>query len=89
MPNHVHLVLRPFRPLPEVNKWIKGSTARSANLLLNRTGKPFWQYETYDHCVRDTSELHNVIRYVEANPVAAGLTSSSNSWPWSSANPNL
>jgi REP element-mobilizing transposase RayT len=46
MPNHVHVVMRPFRPLPEVTRWIKGSTARSANLLLERTGKPFWQYET-------------------------------------------
>jgi putative transposase len=45
MPNHVHVAMRPFRPLPAVMRWIKGSTARSANLLLGRTGQPFWQYE--------------------------------------------
>jgi hypothetical protein len=61
MPNHVHVVMRPSRPLPMVMRWIKGSTARSANLVLERTGKPFWQYETYDHCVRSGDELNRVI----------------------------
>ncbi len=75
MPNHVHVVMRPFRPLPEVMRWIKGSTARSANLVLERTGKPFWQYETYDHCIRNTDELNRIIQYVEQNPVRAGLSS--------------
>src|ERR1700722_2531992 len=42
MPNHVHVVMRPLRPLPAVMRWIKGSTAHSANLLLKRTGQPFW-----------------------------------------------
>jgi putative transposase len=77
--------MRPFRKLSQVTRWIKGSTARSANLLLGRTGRPFWQYESYDRCVRDTNELNRVIRYVERNPVAAGLASSIEDWPWSSA----
>ncbi|MGA2714852.1 MAG: transposase [Bryobacteraceae bacterium] len=85
MPNHVHVVMRPFRPLPVVMRWIKGSTARSANLLLGRTGKPFWQYETYDHCVRNSDELSRVIRYVERNPVRAGLARAIEEWQWSSA----
>lgn len=69
MPNHVHVVWKPFRPLPEITRWIKGSTARAANLLLGRTGKPFWQYESYDHCIRNDAGLNRVIRYVEQNPV--------------------
>jgi putative transposase len=77
MPNHVHLVIRPFRPLSAVNRWIKGSTARAANLVLGRTGKPFWHYESYDHCIRDTAELNRIIQYVEQNPVRAGLVD----WP--------
>jgi putative transposase len=85
MPNHVHVVMRTFRPLPDVMRWIKGSTARSANLLLGRTGKPFWQYESYDHLIRNTDELNRVIRYVERNPVRAGLARSIEEWPWSSA----
>jgi putative transposase len=85
MPNHVHLVFQPLRELPEITRWIKGSTARYANLLLGRTGKPFWQYESYDHCIRNDTELDRVIRYVEGNPVVAGLAEAIEDWPWSSA----
>jgi putative transposase len=85
MSNHVHAVIRPIRQLPIVMRWLKGSTARSANRILGRTGKPFWQYETYDHCIRGVEELNKIIRYVERNPVRAGLAGSMEEWPWSSA----
>jgi hypothetical protein len=49
-------------------------TARQANTLLARTGHPFWQYETYNHLIRNSDELNRVIRYIEGNPVRAGLT---------------
>ncbi len=85
MPNHVHAVIKPVRQLPVVMRWLKGSTARSANMLLGRTGKPFWQYETYDHRIRDTDELNRTVRYVERNPVRTGLALTIADWPWSSA----
>ena len=85
MPNHVHAVIRPRRPLPVVMRWLKGSTARSANRILGRTGKPFWQYETYDHCVRNSKEFNRIVSYVERNPVRAGLVKAIEDWPWSSA----
>ncbi len=86
MPNHVHLVMRPLRDPPQIMRWIKGSSARASNLLLGRTGRPFWQYESYDHRVRSDEELNRIIRYVERNPVSAGLARSIEEWPWSSAN---
>ncbi len=85
MPNHVHVVFQPFRELPQVTRWIKGSTARTGNLLLGRTGQPFWQHESYDHCVRNSLELNRVIRYVERNPVTAGLAEAIEDRLWSSA----
>jgi hypothetical protein len=66
-------------------RWLKGSTARAANLILKRTGEPFWQYETFDHFIRTSEELNRVIRYVEKNPVHAGLVSKIEDYPWSSA----
>jgi hypothetical protein len=49
MANHVHLVLRPRVPLAVITRWVKGSTARKANLILGRTGHAFWQDESFDH----------------------------------------
>jgi REP element-mobilizing transposase RayT len=85
MPNHVHVLLRPEVSLPVITRWLKGSTARQANLPLGRTGKVFWQDESFDHRVRDEMELEHIARYVEHNPVSAGLASNARDWPWSSA----
>jgi len=85
MPNHVHVVLRPKTVLPVITRWLKGSTARQANLILGRTGEAFWQNESFDHRVRDEEELERIIRYAERNPVSAGLSANPGDWPWSSA----
>jgi REP element-mobilizing transposase RayT len=85
MPNHVHVLLRPEAPLPAITRWLKGSTARQANLLLGRTGSAFWQDESFDHPVRDEMELDHLAHYVERNPVNAGLAAHPQDWPWSSA----
>ena len=62
----------------------KGFTARAANKLLDRTGQPFWQAETYDHWIRDEKERAKVIAYIEYNPVRAGLVPEAADFRWSS-----
>ena len=79
MPTHVHVVLSPKRPLAEIMRWLKWTTARRCNRLLVKTGC-FWQDESFDHWIRNGRELESIIAYVEANPIAAGLQN----WPWSS-----
>jgi putative transposase len=64
---------------------LKGATAREANLLLGRTGTPFWQGETYDHWVRNQSEWERIAAYIENNPVKAGLVARVEDHRWSSA----
>jgi REP element-mobilizing transposase RayT len=85
MPNHVHVVLRPMKPMPEITRWLKGSTARQANLILARTGEAFWQDESFDHRVRAEEGLKRIVHYVENNPVSAGLAGNARDWVWSSA----
>jgi REP element-mobilizing transposase RayT len=85
MPNHVHMLILPHVPLPQITHWIKGRTAREANLLLERTGEPFWQHESWDHWVRDEREFQRIVAYIEQNPVSAGLAGTPEGWPWSSA----
>ena len=79
MPNHVHLVIAPYEKseetdysLSEIMHNIKRNSAKGANKVLDRTG-PFWQHESYDHYVRDQTELERIIHYVLNNPVKAGL----------------
>jgi type I restriction enzyme R subunit/putative DNA methylase len=71
--------------LPQITHWIKGGTARSANLLLGRTGEPFWQVESHDHWVRNRKEFDRIVAYIEENPVSAGFVAAPEDWPWSSA----
>jgi putative transposase len=86
MPNHIHMLILPHVALPQITQWIKGKTAREANHLLQRTGEPFWQDESYDHWVRNEKEFNRIVSYIEDNPVSAGLTPTAEDWPWSSAN---
>ena len=49
MPNHVHVLILPRVALAQITHWIKGRTAREANLLMGRMGERFWQEGSYDH----------------------------------------
>jgi putative transposase len=86
MPNHVHMVMTPQHAFPEVMRWLKWTTARRANPILERTGMPFWQDESFDHWIRDEQDFGRIVQYVEWNPVAAGLVDTAEQWPWSSVN---
>ena len=85
MVNHVHLLLDPETQLARITKAIKNFSARQANAILGRTGQPFWQDETYDHWVRSARESEKIVRYIEQNPVTAGLVNRAEGWRWSSA----
>ncbi len=44
-----------------------------------------WQRDYWDRYIRDDAHLQSVIDYIHANPVKAGLCSSTSEWRWSSA----
>ena len=85
MANHVHVLLFPLVEPSRLLKSLKGFTARQANLLLGRTGQPFWQRESYDHWVRGEMEWNRIRAYIENNPVKAGLVLRAEDYRWSSA----
>jgi REP element-mobilizing transposase RayT len=85
MSNHVHVLVWPKALLPRITKSLKGFTAREANHILDRTGEKFWQEESFDHAVRSEDEFYRIKRYIERNPVKAGLVKNPEDWPWSSA----
>lgn len=85
MPDHVHVVIDPKVALSEITHWLKGRTARKANRILARYGRPFWQNESFDHWIRSDAEFCKIVDYVENNPVRAGLVRRTEDWRWSSA----
>jgi putative transposase len=85
MANHVHILIQPKAALPKITKSIKNFSARQANAILGRTGQPFWREESYDHWARGPKEMARIARYIEENPVTAGLVEKAEDFRWSSA----
>lgn len=74
MPNHVHLLVVP-QPSFDLSKILhtwKSFTAKEINKRLRKTG-PFWQKESYDHIVRNRTDLDRIIKYTAENPAKANL----------------
>jgi REP element-mobilizing transposase RayT len=81
MPDHVHLLFTARRDaegwtfaLSEILRAIKGTWARSINILLGRRGS-IWQDESYDHILRGNESLSETVEYSRQNPVRKGLVS--------------
>ncbi|MGA2115524.1 MAG: transposase [Bryobacteraceae bacterium] len=85
MANHVHLLVTPLVDVSTLLQSLKRFTAREANRLLGQTGQAFWQDESYDRLVRDEDEFQRIVRYIEWNPVGAGLVAKPEEFLWSSA----
>lgn len=91
MANHIHFLLTPkpsadsFFPVRMILQRVKGYTACKANRILGRTGKPFWQDESFDHWPRNRDEFMRIVAYIENNPVKAGLVKRPEDWKYSSA----
>jgi REP element-mobilizing transposase RayT len=74
MPNHCHLVIRPFpmHDLERILQVCKGYAASRVNRALGESGT-FWQEESFDRIVRDEEHLYKVIQYIGRNPRSAGI----------------
>ncbi len=89
MPNHVHLIL-----VPQHENGLRGALSeahRQYTRMINfRQGwrGHLWQ-ERFHSFPMDDSHVHAAVRYVELNPVRAGLVSNVGEWPWSSARAHL
>lgn len=86
MPNHVHVLFEEWSvPMEKVLYTWKRFTATQANRRLRLEGR-LWQAEYWDRYMRDEEHFNKARRYIEANPVKAGLCKTPKEWPWSSAN---
>ncbi|MGV3663771.1 MAG: transposase [Prosthecobacter sp.] len=74
MPNHVHLLLQPLveESASSLLGPAKGVSARRINQRLGQRGA-LWMDESFDHIVRGMDSLERFQRYINRNPVRAGL----------------
>lgn len=85
MPNHVHAILIPRSEegLSKLMGQVNGRYAQKVNLQNGWQGH-LWQARFYS-VVMDEPHTLAAIRYVEQNPVRAGLCERADQWRWSSA----
>jgi len=82
MPEHVHLLLSEpeNQPLKTTLNVLKAETSK----LLKGDRKQFWQILYYDYNAITEKKRIEKLRYMHRNPVARGLVSKPEDWPWSS-----
>lgn len=85
MCNHVHLLLSPCgsNSLSTIVQSVKSISSRRIKSLLG--GKdPVWSPDYFDRYIRDQDHFDTTKRYIEMNPVSAGLVRRPEDWAFSS-----
>lgn len=85
MANHYHVICVPDRETSMASALGRANAdySRWINIQRQQNGQ-LWQGR-YRSCMLDEPHLWNALRYVEQNPVRAGLTDLAWEWRWSSA----
>ena len=85
MPNHFHFVMSPDEgnSLSSWMQWLMTSHVRRYHRHYESSGH-VWQGRFKSFPIQGDNHLLVVMRYVEGNPVRAGLTLSAKDWEWSS-----
>jgi putative transposase len=85
MPNHFHIVVMPHQSedLSKWMQWLLTSHVRRFHKHYGTSGH-IWQGRYKSFLIQKDSHLLTVLKYVEGNPLRAGLVNSANNWLWSS-----
>jgi REP element-mobilizing transposase RayT len=83
MPNHFHLLIRPFsdatHPLEKILQSWKSFTAKQITWPTTCRDR-LWQQESFDRIVRDEEHLFNTLQYIGSNPLRAALSGGYRLW---------
>jgi putative transposase len=91
MPNHFHLVVGPvLTPLLSafMHRFLVIQTRDWRERRGTRGGGHVYQGPYKDVAIEDAAHFLTVCRYVERNPLEAGLVKRAEDWPWSSLHAN-
>ena len=88
MTNHIHLIVEPpneVARLGQLMKRLSGRQTRYVNRLEGRSGT-LWESRYKSSPIQTDEYLLACCRYVELNPVRAGMVADAGEYPWSSYN---
>lgn len=85
MPNHFHMASMPIwaEELSKWMQWLMTSHVRRYHQHYGTSGH-VWQGRFKSFIIQEDCHLLTVLRYIEGNPVRAGLVNSAKKWLWSS-----
>ena len=84
MPNHVHLLVRTLgTPISRLMQSLLVSHTQRFHRC-HRSSGHVWQGRFKSPVIQDDDHLLTVLRYIEANPLRAGLVERAGAYPWSS-----
>ena len=89
MPNHFHLLLWPRKDgdLSRWMQWLLTSHVRRYHRHYESSGH-VWQGRFKAFPIQSDEHFATVLRYIERNPLRAGLVERSQDWEWSSLKPS-
>jgi putative transposase len=90
MPNHFHLLLWPLHD-GELGRWMHWLLTTHVQHHRRKYGTVgrIWQGRFKSPPIQQDSHLITVMRYIERNPLRAGLVRHAEAWPWSSLHARL
>lgn len=86
MTNHVHLIINPGKNPQSLSKFMKGMAGRQTrytNRIARRSGS-LWEGRFKSSIISTHEYLLSCSRYIELNPLRAGMVENPEDYPWSS-----
>jgi putative transposase len=80
MPDHLHLLICGNQPWSYLPGCLKLLRQRAAVEFSRVRGERLWQSGYFEHVLRNDEAVETVARYIETNPVRAGLATTVGEW---------
>ena len=82
MVDHLHLLVEGLTDDSDFSRFMSLMRQRSGFAFKQQFGERLWQKGYYDRVLRNEEDATDVIDYIAANPVAAGLVSTPDEYPY-------
>ena len=82
MPDHLHLLIEGSSDDSDGRRFIKAFKQYSGYCYSQKWHETLWQRYGFEHVLRDDETTMEVVKYIVANPVRAGLAQAVDEYPF-------